>query len=88
MFLDGFKASGISAHEAEVSYLRKLKFSEIDVNFVNELRYRRNGIVYYGKNTDAEYANKVLKFINEKYPNLAKIANDTIIELSKPKSKN
>ncbi|HLC77297.1 MAG TPA: hypothetical protein VJH04_03785 [archaeon] len=74
MFLDGFKAAGLSAHEAEVSYLRKLKFSEADIRFSNELRYYRNGVVYYGKSMNAEYANKVLKFLNEKYSHLMNIA--------------
>lgn len=78
----------MSAHEAEISYLRKLNFSETDVNFSNELRYHRNGIVYYGKNMGAEYANNVLKFLNEKYPNLVKIAKSTLIQLNKTKSKN
>ena len=75
MFLDGFKAVGLSAHEAEVSYLRKMNFSETDVRFSNELRYYRNGIVYYGKSMNAEYVNRVLKFLNEKYSHLINIAN-------------
>ena len=75
MFLDGFKAAGLSAHEAEVSYLRKMNFSETDVRFSNELRYYRNGIVYYGKSMNAEYVNMVLKFLNEKYSHLINIAN-------------
>lgn len=74
MFLDGFKAAGLSAHEAEISYLRTLQFSEPDVRFANELRYYRNGIVYYGKSMDAEYANKVLRFLNDNYPRLINIA--------------
>lgn len=78
MFLDGFKAAGLSAHEAEVSYLRKLQFSESDVSFANELRYYRNGIVYYGKSMDAEYANKVLKFLNDNYPKLISIINEQL----------
>lgn len=78
MFLDGFKAAGLSAHEAEISYLRKLQFSESDVIFANELRYYRNGIVYYGKSTDAEYANKVLKFLNDNYPKLMNIAKSVL----------
>lgn len=73
MFLEGFKASGISAHEAEVSFLRRLNFSETDVIFSNELRYFRNGIVYYGKSIDAEYAKKVLKFMDDKYDKLENI---------------
>ena len=44
LFIDGFKTTGISAHEAEVSYLRNLGFTETETRFVNELRYFRNRI--------------------------------------------
>ena len=63
MLLKGFSASGIGAHESEVSYLRELKFSESEVEFMNQLRYFRNGIMYYGKHFDKEYAKKVFKFM-------------------------
>ncbi|MDP2672619.1 MAG: hypothetical protein Q8O84_02295 [Nanoarchaeota archaeon] len=65
---DGFKADGKGAHEAEVSYMRKIGFNELDVSFMNELRYFRNGIKYYGKRLDKKYAEKVLKFLNRLYP--------------------
>ena len=65
MLLGGFNASGIGAHEAEVSFLRKLNFSEIEVKFMNQLRYFRNGIMYYGKKFDKEYAQKVLDFLSK-----------------------
>src|SRR3989344_6338727 len=48
MLIDGFNASGIGAHEAEVSYLRALGFNETEVQFVDQMRYFRNGILYYG----------------------------------------
>jgi len=70
MFLEGYNASGIGAHEAEVSYLRNLKFSEVDVQFTHQLRYFRNGILSYGTNLDKEYAEKVLSFLNKIYPKL------------------
>ncbi len=73
MFIDGFKAAGLNAHEAEVSYLRKLAFQESDVKFANELRYFRNSVVYYGKSLDAEYANKVIVFLDRIYPILEKL---------------
>lgn len=78
MFLDGFKAAGLSAHEAEVSYLRKLDFSEADVKFVNELRYYRNGVVYYGKSVDAEYAKKAMGLLNDIYLKLMKMVRSTL----------
>ena len=73
LFIDGFKAAGSYAHEAEVSYLRKLGFREPDVRFINELRYFRNGIVYYGKKIDADYATTILKFLDEIFPKLEKL---------------
>ncbi len=70
MYSDGYSSNGQGAHEAEVSYMRKIDFTEIDVSFVDNLRYFRNGILYYGKRVDAEYANKVLAFLNKIYPKL------------------
>lgn len=68
LLLKGFKSSGEGAHEAEVSYLRNLGFIEENVRFMNELRYFRNGIKYYGKSFDKEAAQKVLDFLNKVYP--------------------
>ncbi|MBR9705104.1 hypothetical protein GOV12_06845 [Candidatus Pacearchaeota archaeon] len=67
MFLEGFNSSGYGAHEAEISYLRKIKFSDSEVYFANQLRYFRNRIMYYGKMFDSDYAEKVLKFLEENY---------------------
>jgi hypothetical protein len=69
----GLVASGKGAHEAEVAYMRELKFSEADVRFMNSLRYFRNGILYYGERFDAEYAKKVLGFLEKVYPRLKKM---------------
>ena len=60
ILLDGFFSSGSYAHEAEISYLRKLKFLETEIEAIDELRYIRNGIKYYGKRQNIEYAEKVL----------------------------
>ena len=68
MLLEGYSCSGEGAHEAEVSFLRILKFSEKDVNFLNYLRFIRNGISYYGKIFSAEDAHEVLIFLNKIYP--------------------
>ena len=73
LLIDGFSSSGKGAHEAEVSYMRKLNFPEGDVGFMNDLRYFRNGILYYGKNFDKEYGKKVLSFLNKIYPKLKEI---------------
>ncbi len=62
LYLEGYSASGQGAHEAEVSYLRLLGIAERDVLFADELRYFRNGILYYGSSLDAEYAEKVVEF--------------------------
>jgi len=70
MILDGFKSD---SHEAEVSYMAELGFSSFDVRFVNELRYFRNGIKYYGKMLDKEYADKVFDFLNKIYSKLKKL---------------
>ena len=70
---DGYKSSGEGAHEAEVSYLRKLGFEEKDVLFMNDLRYFRNGILYYGKSFDSDYADKALEFLKKNFDRLLKI---------------
>lgn len=66
MFLDGYNSS--NSHEAEVAYLRILGMAENDVRFVNEIRYYRNGIKYYGTILNKEYSGKVLDFMNMFYP--------------------
>jgi hypothetical protein len=70
MLTDGFNSSGQGAHEAEVAYLRRLDFSEPDVQFIDQIRYFRNGTVYYGTPIDAEYAKKVVEFTEKIYPKL------------------
>lgn len=70
LLLEGLRSSGDSAHEAEVSYLRKLNFSEVEVKFANQLRFFRNGMKYYGKRMDSEYAKKSLDFLKRVYPRL------------------
>jgi len=72
LFLDGYSSSGNFSHEAEVSYLKELNFSENEISFMNELRRNRNSINYYGKLFDEEYANKVVNFAKKVYPSLKK----------------
>ncbi len=70
LYLAGFKCSGEGAHEAEISYARIIGFHELDIRFINEIRYYRNGIKYYGIILHKEYADKVLKFLYKIYPKL------------------
>lgn len=63
MLEQGYNTTGQGAHAAEVAYLAKLGFSSRDVKFADDLRYFRNGIVYYGKSFDRAYARKVLAFL-------------------------
>ena len=72
MLAKGLSASGKGAHEAEVAYLRKLDFGENDVQIADQLRYLRNGITYYGKILDKEYAEKVMKFLDKNRDRLLK----------------
>jgi len=73
MFLNGFSASGKGAHEAEVAFARKLGLNEREIYMLDQLRYFRNGILYYGKRFDKEYAEKVLAFLDKVYRILIKI---------------
>jgi len=70
MHLQGYKSFGQGAHEAEVSYLRELNFPDSEIQFVNQLRYFRNSITYYGEQFDKEYAQKVIDFLNKIMPRL------------------
>jgi len=70
MLFRGFNSSGKGAHEAEVYFLEKLNFTSKEVSFTNDLRYFRNGILYYGKRFDKDYAEKVIHFMNEMIPKL------------------
>ena len=67
MFLQGYNASGFGAHESEVSYMRVLLFSENDVQFAEQLRFFRNGMLYYGTILDVPYAQEVLSFTKRVY---------------------
>ena len=73
MYIDGFGTTGKGAHEAEVSYLAKIGVSGRDMDFVNDLRYFRNGIMYYGKKFDKAYAQKVLEFLKRIFPILKRM---------------
>ena len=72
MLLEGYNSSGFGAHEAEVSYMRILGFNENDVQFANQLRFFRNGMIYYGTILDTEYAEKVIEFTKRIYLKLKK----------------
>ena len=73
LYLEGYSSSGQGAHEAKVSYLRVLKFSEKEIKFIDQMRYFRNGISYYGTLLDAEYAEKVTEFTVKIYPKLRRM---------------
>ena len=73
LYLKGYSASGQGAHEAEVSYLREMGFTENDIQFADQLRYFRNGILYYGTSLDKEYADKVLEFTKKTHPRLKEL---------------
>jgi len=63
LLLKGYSSSGNYSHEAELSYLRKIGFSDNEISFLNNLRYFRNSSIYYGKLLDKEYAKRVFDFL-------------------------
>ena len=73
LMVDGYNTAGQGAHESEVSYLRELGVADADVRFADQLRYYRNGILYYGTRLDAEYAKKVIAFAKRQQPKLIKL---------------
>ena len=70
LLLEGYNASGFGAHEAEVSYMRVLGFDENVVQFADQIRFFRNGMLYYGTMLDKDYAEKVIEFTKRLYPKL------------------
>ena len=73
LFLEGYNATGNFAHEAEVAYMRNLGFSDFEISFVNELRQARNGINYYGKIYEKDYAKSCFNFLIQLNPKLDKL---------------
>ena len=73
LLLEGYSSSGSYAHEAEISSLKNLEFPESQISFLNELRYLRNSVTYYGKILDTEYAQKVFTFLKKIMPRLREI---------------
>ncbi|MGV8171149.1 MAG: hypothetical protein ACP5OA_00475 [Candidatus Woesearchaeota archaeon] len=73
MFLDGYNAG--NSHEAEVSYMTVLGFTEPETKYMDEIRYYRNGTKYYGTMLNTKYAENVIKFLNKTYPKLIKLLN-------------
>lgn len=65
MLNEGYSSSGQGAHEAEVAFCRIMDLNESQIILLDQLRYFRNGILYYGKRFDAEYANKIIGFTNQ-----------------------
>ena len=78
LYLDGYSASGLGAHEAEVSYLLGLKITEKEVQFIDQIRYFRNMILYYGKSFDEEYAKKVIEFTKRMSPQLEQMVEQRV----------
>lgn len=75
--LEGYSASGQGAHEAEVSYLEVLGFTEKDVQFADQIRFFRNGILYYGTQLDKAYAEKVIEYTKRIYLKLKQLIQNT-----------
>ena len=73
MFFEGLSASGFEAHKAEISYLKVLGFEDKEVQFLDQMRYYRNGMMYYGTILDGEYAKKVVEFTKKVYKKLREI---------------
>ena len=73
LYLEGYSTSGLVAHAAEVSYLRNIGFDEKDIQFADQLRFFRNGILYYGTALDKEYSLKVLAFTKKAHPKLKEL---------------
>ncbi len=79
LLLVGYCSAGQFAHEAEISYMKKCEFSEYTISFVNEIRYFRNSITYYGKILSVDYAKQVYTFTKKIYPKINPCTSSTLI---------
>mgnify|MGYP001609900569 FL=1 len=70
LLLSEYKSSGYFSHEAEISYLKNLGFSDQEIIFMNTLRHFRNAAIYDGKILDKSYTQKVVEFTKKIYPKL------------------
>ena len=80
MLLEGLNSSGFKAHEAEVAYWNLLQFKEQEIQFLDQMRFFRNGMLYYGTILDKEYAEKVIEFTKKNYQKLKDILSKLINE--------
>jgi len=64
IIFDGYYASGNYAHEAEVSYLKELNFTDFEISMLDEIRKFRNGVKYYGKRYNKNEAESSIRFKN------------------------
>ena len=71
MFQNGYNAG--NSHEAEVSYMKIMGFSEAQTKYMDEIRYYRNGTKYYGTILNNEYMEGVIEFLNNVYPKLIQL---------------
>ncbi len=70
MLEKGYSSSGQGAHEAEICFSKELGFNDNEIQLLDKLRYFRNGILYYGKRFDKEYAEKIINFTKKKFKEL------------------
>ena len=78
MLIKGYNASGLGAHEAEVSYLVKIGIEEKYARFANQMRFFRNGMLYYGTILDEEYAKKVIQYTKIMRKRLIRLYEDEL----------
>lgn len=83
LWSQGYSVRGAGAHEAEITYLRVLGFTEKEIQFADQMRYFRNGILYYGTALDKEYAQKVVEFTKSIYPRLKEIVKEALDNLKR-----
>lgn len=72
MLEQGYISSGQGAHEAEVAFAQILDFTKPEIELLDKLRYFRNGILYYGKRFDKDYAAQVIEFTKKIFVRLKK----------------
>jgi len=78
LLLTGYCSAGQFAHEAEISYLKKFGFPDNEISFINDLRYFRNSVNYYGKILNIEYAQQVIDFTKKMHTKLINMIEDNL----------
>lgn len=72
---EGFKSY---SHAAGISFLKKFDFLDSEIEFLERMRKRRNGMKYYGKTCGVAEAEEAIRFAKKALRKLEEILSDNL----------